>query len=94
MVTDHDLPVNGTLIWYYTVCHRQVWLMARHLTPDEQDDNVVLGKAELARVINGDEDSIIFYTFRSTSTLSGSPWGSSKVGKKKSTEERCLCGSK
>ena len=44
MVTDHDLPVNGTLIWYYTVCHRQVWLMARHLTPDEQDDNVVLGR--------------------------------------------------
>lgn len=38
------LPVNGTLIWYYSICHRQVWLMARHLTPDEQDDNVVLGR--------------------------------------------------
>ena len=50
-------------------------------------------KAELARTINNEEDSIIFYTFRTTN-LSGSPWGSSKVGKKKSTEERCLCGSK
>ncbi|MDK2856488.1 MAG: CRISPR-associated exonuclease Cas4 [Bacillota bacterium] len=43
-MSEGSAPVNGTLIWYYTVCHRQVWLMARHLTPDEQDDNVVLGR--------------------------------------------------
>ncbi|GAF26198.1 RecB family exonuclease [Moorella thermoacetica Y72] len=41
---DSGIPVNGTLIWYYTICHRQVWLMAHHLTPDQQDENVVLGR--------------------------------------------------
>lgn len=37
-------PVNGTLVWYYTICHRQVWLMARQITPDEDEDNVVIGR--------------------------------------------------
>jgi CRISPR-associated exonuclease Cas4 len=37
-------PVNGTLVWYYTICHRQVWLMARQLTPDQDNDNVVIGR--------------------------------------------------
>ncbi len=40
-----ELPtVNGTLIWYYTICPRQVWFMAHQLTPDEHDDNIVLGR--------------------------------------------------
>lgn len=43
MGSEHG-PVNGTLIWYYTICHRQVWLMARHLTPDQENDNVVIGR--------------------------------------------------
>jgi CRISPR-associated exonuclease Cas4 len=37
-------PVNGTLIWYYSICPRQVWFMAHQLTPDEYDDNIVLGR--------------------------------------------------
>lgn len=37
-------PVNGTLVWYYAICHRQVWLMARKLEPDEENDNVVIGR--------------------------------------------------
>ncbi|MDK2880294.1 MAG: CRISPR-associated exonuclease Cas4 [Clostridia bacterium] len=43
MIGEH-WPVNGTLVWYYTICHRQVWLMARQLTPDEDDDNVAIGR--------------------------------------------------
>lgn len=44
MAAEELPPVNGTLIWYYTICPRQVWLMARQLTPDEHDDNIVLGR--------------------------------------------------
>ena len=43
-----DLPatfsVNGTLIWYYYICKREVWLMARQLNPDEHDENVEWGR--------------------------------------------------
>ncbi|NSW84239.1 MAG: CRISPR-associated protein Cas4 [Syntrophothermus sp.] len=37
-------PVNGTLVWYYCICRRQVWLMSRQLTPDDDDSNVVYGR--------------------------------------------------
>jgi len=43
-MSNHQDPVNGTLIWYYTICHREVWLMSHQLTPNQQDDNVVLGR--------------------------------------------------
>lgn len=36
--------VNGTLIWYYCICPREAWLMARQITPDEDDPNVVIGR--------------------------------------------------
>ena len=38
------LGVNGTLIWYYYICKRQVWLMARQLNPDEHDENLEWGR--------------------------------------------------
>jgi CRISPR-associated exonuclease Cas4 len=36
--------VTGTLIWYYYICHRQVWLMARGILPDEDNPNLELGR--------------------------------------------------
>ena len=36
--------VTGTLVWYYYVCPRQVWLMGRHLTPDEEHPSIDLGR--------------------------------------------------
>lgn len=39
--------VTGTLIWYYNICKREVWLMAHELNPDE--DNVFL---ELGRFLS------------------------------------------
>jgi len=41
---DNDLHVTGTLVWYYYICPREVWLMARHLTPDQDDPNIELGR--------------------------------------------------
>ncbi|HHX10174.1 MAG TPA: CRISPR-associated protein Cas4 [Firmicutes bacterium] len=39
-----DLRVTGTLVWYYYVCKRQVWLMAHQINPDEDDPNIEYGR--------------------------------------------------
>jgi len=39
-----DLRVTGTLMWYYYVCKRQVWLMAHQINPDEDDPNIAYGR--------------------------------------------------
>lgn len=36
--------VNGTLIWYYCICPREAWLIARQITSDQDDPNVVIGR--------------------------------------------------
>jgi len=38
------MQVNGTLIWYYNICKREVWLMSRNIVPDQQDDNIDFGR--------------------------------------------------
>lgn len=41
---ESDLHVTGTLVWYYYICQREVWLMAHRITPDEDNPNVDLGR--------------------------------------------------
>lgn len=41
---DDEIRIGGTLVWYYTVCPREAWLMARQITPDEDEENVVVGR--------------------------------------------------
>lgn len=36
--------IGGTLVWYYFICKREVWLMARGIEPDRQNDALVLGR--------------------------------------------------
>lgn len=36
--------VTGTLVWYYFVCRREVWLMTHQVNPDEDDPNMDLGR--------------------------------------------------
>ncbi len=38
------MEVNGTLIWYYNICKREVWLMSRNIVPDQHNENIDLGK--------------------------------------------------
>ena len=40
----NDVQVTGTLIWYFCVCPREVWLMSHQLTPDEDDENLRIGR--------------------------------------------------
>jgi len=39
-----DFTVTGTLIWYYYICKREVWLMSHQLLPDEDDENILIGR--------------------------------------------------
>lgn len=36
--------VTGTLIWYYYVCKRQVWLIAHHIEPAQDNPYIELGR--------------------------------------------------
>ncbi len=39
-----EFTVTGTHLWYYFICPREVWLISHQLTPDEDNDNIVLGR--------------------------------------------------
>ncbi|WP_276704814.1 CRISPR-associated protein Cas4 [Caldibacillus debilis] len=41
---DYVMDVNGTLIWYYFICKREVWLMIHQIAPDQEDDNLEIGR--------------------------------------------------
>lgn len=38
------IHVSGTLVWYYYICQRQVWLISHQLTPDAEDTNIFIGR--------------------------------------------------
>lgn len=38
------MEVNGTLMWYYKICKREVWLMSRNIVPDQRDTNIDIGR--------------------------------------------------
>lgn len=38
-----QINVSGTLIWYYYICQRQVWLISHQITPDQGNANITLG---------------------------------------------------
>lgn len=39
-----ELAVTGTDIWYYFICKREVWFNMRKIAPDEDDDNIQIGR--------------------------------------------------
>lgn len=40
----YEMPVTGTDIWYYFICKRESWLMSHKITPDEEDENIEIGR--------------------------------------------------
>jgi len=41
---ENDISVNGTLIWYYNICKREVWLISHGMEADQEDENIQIGK--------------------------------------------------
>ena len=39
-----DARIGGTLLWYYSICTRQVWLMAHSIEPDRNNEDIMIGR--------------------------------------------------
>ncbi len=39
-----DFTITGTHIWYYFICQREVWLLSRHIEPDQMHESIQLGR--------------------------------------------------
>lgn len=39
-----EISVNGTLIWYYYICKREVWLMSRSIVADQDNKHMDIGR--------------------------------------------------
>lgn len=39
-----EIPVGGTLIWYFYICPRQVWLIQHQLNPDQENRFIEIGR--------------------------------------------------
>lgn len=38
------METNGTLIWFYNICKKEVWFMSHGIVPDQSDENIDLGR--------------------------------------------------
>lgn len=36
--------IPGTLVWYYHICPREVWLMAHEINPEQENPLIELGR--------------------------------------------------
>ncbi|ACV64954.1 CRISPR-associated protein Cas4 [Desulfofarcimen acetoxidans DSM 771] len=39
-----EIHITGTLVWYYYICHREVWFMGRQIVPDQDNPNIDIGR--------------------------------------------------
>ena len=51
--------ITGTLVNYYVTCKREAWLYAHHIHADQEDENVLMGKA-LAEIKESDLQEFAF----------------------------------
>lgn len=54
------MDVNGTLIWYYNICKREVWMMSRNIVPDQSEDNIDYGKFMHENTYKRNKKEILF----------------------------------
>lgn len=58
------MEVTGTLVWYYCICKREVWLMSHSIVPDQHNDNIELGRAYHEQTYQRKEKEISFGNVR------------------------------
>lgn len=44
MVNLKESPVNGTLIWYYYICKREVWFISHGIEPAQEAEELSIGR--------------------------------------------------
>lgn len=55
-----EVRIGGTLVWYASICRRQVWLMAHCIDPDERNELLILGRLIDESRYSREEHSIAF----------------------------------
>lgn len=58
------MEVNGTLVWYYNICKREVWLMSHYIVPDQQNENMDLGRFLHEQTYQRNSKEIVFGNVR------------------------------
>ena len=43
-MTSNEINVTGTLMWYYNICHREVWLMSHQVVANQDDSSLDYGR--------------------------------------------------
>ncbi|MCX7759231.1 MAG: CRISPR-associated protein Cas4 [bacterium] len=43
-ISSTGIQIYATLVWYYYICHRQVWYMSRNIFPDQDNPHIQIGK--------------------------------------------------
>lgn len=58
------MEVTGTLVWFYKICRREVWLMARNILPDQKDENIDYGRFLHETTYQRNEKEVLFGNVR------------------------------
>nr|WP_290755281.1 Dna2/Cas4 domain-containing protein [Anaerostipes sp.] len=58
------MEVNGTLIWFYKICKREVWMMAHNILPDQKDENIDIGRFMHEHSFQRNEKEVLFGNVR------------------------------
>lgn len=58
------MEITGTLIWYYKICKREVWMMSRNIIPDQQDDNIDIGRFLHETTYQRNDKEVVFGNVR------------------------------
>jgi len=59
-----DVRINGTLIWYYFICKREVWLISHGITADQEDENIEIGRFIHENAYSREKKEIDFDNFK------------------------------
>lgn len=60
MNSSEPVRIGGTLVWYASICPRQVWLTSRGVEPDQEHDLLSLGRLIDEESYRRDRHSITF----------------------------------
>lgn len=57
---NEDVRITGTLIWYYFICKREVWLMAHNINADQENEYLDIGRFIHENAYSRDKKEITF----------------------------------
>lgn len=59
-IFSEDFRIMGVLIWYYYICHRQVWFMSRNIIPDQDNPLIEAGRTVHEIFYKSEKKEILF----------------------------------